>query len=119
MLKVSVSLFKIRKNANYNIAFFFVNHLKRKLKHNLFHYELIKVIIILIIKAVSSMKKFIINKCMNYIKKRTSYNETKLKEILDSENTRRLDDRSGCIVDYDSLRSQIDELYNQVISDRG
>ena len=27
------------------------------------------------------MKKFIINKCMNYIKKRTSYNETKLKEI--------------------------------------
>lgn len=45
--------------------------------------------------------------------------ESKLKEILDSENARRLDDRSGCIVDYDSLRSQIDELYNQVISDRG
>ena len=27
------------------------------------------------------MKKFIINKCMNYIKKNTDYNETKLKEI--------------------------------------
>lgn len=42
--------------------------------------------------------------------------ELKLKEILDSENSRRLDDRSGCIVDYDGLRSQIDELYNQIIS---
>ena len=42
--------------------------------------------------------------------------EAKLKDILDVENAQRLDDRSGCIMDYGNLRSQINELYNKVIS---
>ena len=33
------------------------------------------------IKVVYFMKEFIMNKCMNYIKNKTDYNDTKLSEI--------------------------------------
>lgn len=35
----------------------------------------------MLLKVVDGMKKFIITKCMNYIKKNTNYNDIKLKEI--------------------------------------
>lgn len=40
--------------------------------------------------------------------------DLQLKKILDRENNRRIDDRSGCILGYDELRNEIERLYDNL-----